>query len=372
MYLIPRFLFSRLPRSVRSFSPSYLLLSLLLPGLLLTGCGDNAGNNPQRASKAHLVEVSEARMQDLSATRTLTGTLQAIREVNISNQVAGLLTELPVYPGDQVDAGQTLARLDERLLKAEVEKAAATLKQASVDLRRLQDLAPRKLASESDIAQAQTAKNIAASELRLKQTQLDYTHITAPFGGVVSQRLVEPGDVLPMHTHILSLLDTSQLKAEISLSELLLPLIDEGNQVGIKIDALGEQTFNGKITRIFPAIDKNTRRGIIEIMLDPVPAGARAGQLCRVTIKTRKRERLMIPYDAVRFDKQGSFVYLVENEQVKQRDVTTGIQLGEQIEILNGLSAQQRIVSKGFFGLKDGMTIREASSTSQTEGGDNR
>lgn len=348
------------------------MITQLLLSLLLTGCGDDGASKPQRASSAYLVEASEVRLQDLSATRTLTGTLQAIREVNISNQVAGLLTELPVYPGDRVEAQQTLARLDDRLLKAEVDKAVATLKQARVDLRRLQDLAPRKLASESDIAQAQTAKNIAESELRLKQTQLDYTHITAPFSGVVSQRLAEPGDVLPMHTHILSLLDTSRLKAEINLSELLLPLIDEGNEVEIKIDALGERSFNGKISRIFPAIDKNTRRGTIEINLDPAPEGARAGQLCRVTIKTRSRERLMIPYDAVRFDKQGSFVYVIDNNQVKQREVTTGIQLGQQIEILDGLAPQQRIVSKGFFGLKDGMSIREASSTSRTDSGDKR
>lgn len=351
---------------IPGFSPralvSRLLTSPLLLILLLAACSDDTADESELTSTAHLVEVSEVRLQNLSATRTLTGTLQAIREVNISNQVSGLLTELPVYPGDQVKAQQTLARLDDRLLKAEVDKAAATLKQASVDLRRLQDLAPRKLASESDIAQAKTLKNIAASELKLKQTELDYTHITAPFSGVVSQRLVESGDVLPLHTHILSLLDTTRLKAEVSLSELLLPLIDEGNKVSIKIDALGEQTFHGEITRIFPAIDKNTRRGIIEIMLDPVPAGARAGQLCRVTIKTRSRERLMIPYDAVRFDKQGSFVYLIENNQAKQREVTTGIQLGDQIEILDGLAAQQRIVSKGFFGLKDGMTIHEVTS----------
>ncbi len=355
----------------RVFS-SHLLISPLVLGLLLTGCGDDGSNKPERGTSAHLIEASEVRLQDLSATRTLTGTLQAIREVNISNQVTGLLTELPVYPGDQVKAQQTLARLDDRLLKAEVEKAAAVLKQASVDLRRLQDLAPRKLASESDIAQAQTVTNIAVSELKLKQTELDYTHITAPFSGVVSQRLVEPGDVLPMHTHMLSLLDTTRLKAEINLSELLLPLIDEGNAVEIKIDALGEQTFKGEITRIFPAIDKNTRRGIIEIMLDPVPAGARAGQLCRVTIRTRSRERLMIPYDAIRFDKQGSFVYVIDDNRVKHSEVTTGIQLGDQIEILDGLAAQQRIVSKGFFGLKDGMSIREVTPEATPAGGDTR
>lgn len=341
---------------------------LLITALLVTACSDSSSNKPRPAESAHLVETQLVQYQDLAASRTLPGTLQAIREVNISNQIQGILTELNVYPNDHVSQGQTLARLDDTLTRAELKKAQAALNQATIDLRRLKNLAPRKLASESDIAQAQTQKDIAASELELKKAELSYTDIRAPFTGIVSERLVEPGDVLPMHQHIVSLIDTSSLKIEVNISELLLPVIEAGYMVDIKIDALGDQHFTGEITRIYPAIDKNTRRGTIEIMLKPVPEGARPGQLSRVTIHTKSKSRLMIDYDAVRYDKQGSYVYLVHNNQAIRTAITPGLQLGKQIEILDGLKAEQRIVSNGFFGLKDRAQIKDVNSDTPATG----
>lgn len=327
--------------------------------LFISGCSDSSTNKPGRKPSEHLVETILSNYENISVRQTIPGTLQAIREVRIINQAQGLLIKLPVYPGDIVKTGQTLAQLDDTLIKAEVQKAQATLKQAKVDLRRLNDLAPRKLASESDIAQAQTVKDIAASDLHLKQTELKHTRLQAPIEGIISERLVEPGDVIPLHSHLLSIIDTSRLKAEIHLSELLLPLIETGNQVDISIDALGEQLYAGKIQRIYPAIDKNTRKGTIEITLSPVPPAARAGQLCRVTIHTQNKTRLMIPYDTVRYDKYGAYVYTLKEDHVKRVNITTGIQHNQQIEVLDGLVDQQEIISKGFFGLKDKKKVKK-------------
>ncbi len=337
--------------------------AFLLSALLLSAC-DFSQNNPSGKSKrppsSHLVETVRATYKEIAASRTLPGTLQAIREVKIINQTAGLLIDLPVYPGDRVKKQQTLVRLNDSLPKAEVLKAQATLNQTSLDLRRLRDLAPRKLASESEIAQAQTLRDIAAAELQLKQTQYQHTRIKSPIEGVIAERLAEPGDVIPLHSHLLTILDTSSLKADIYLSELLLPLINKNDRVKLSIDALNGQQFSAKISRIYPAIDKNTRRGTIEVVLDPVPENARAGQLCRVTIETQKKSRLMIPYDAIRYDKQGEYVYTFNNNQVKRVSVSPGIQQGELIEILNGLQDQQEIISKGFFGLRDKMNVKKA------------
>lgn len=334
----------------------------LASSLLLSAC-DFSQNSPPGKSKRpqsdHLVETVRATYKEIAASRTLPGTLQAIREVKIINQTPGLLVNLPVYPGDMVKKQQILVRLNDSLPKAEVLKAQATLNQTSLDLSRLKDLAPRKLASESEIAQAQTLRDIAAAELQLKQTQYEHTRIKSPIKGVIAERLAEPGDVIPLHSHLLTILDTSSLKAEIYLSELLLPLINRNNPVKLSIDALSGQQFSAKIKRIYPTIDKNTRRGTIEVILSPVPENARAGQLCRVTIETQKKSRLMIPYDAIRYDKQGEYVYTFNNSQVKRVSVSPGIQQGELIEILNGLQDQQEIISKGFFGLKDNMKVKK-------------
>ena len=343
--------------------PKYTLALILLSfSLLLTACSDSDTTKSKRKAPSQLVETVTATQKKLSISRTLPGTLQAAREIQITNQVQGILTSLPVYPGDAVKVGDTLARLDDALTKAEVKKAQATLKQADVDLRRLKNLAPRKLASESEIATAQTQKDIAAADLLLKQTELSYTHIKSPINGFVSERLVESGDVLSSYRHILTLIDISSLKAEIHLSELLLPLIEESNPVEIKIDALGNQTFSGQIKRIYPSINKTTRRGTIEISLSPVPEGALSGQLCRVTIKTQNKTRLMIPYDAVRHDKNGSYVFAVNNGVAERKNITTGVQQGDLIEVLDGISDQQKIISKGFFGLKEKMKVTDINA----------
>ncbi len=337
-----------------------LILLLCLP-LLLAGCGDNDRAGSKRKQSPHIVETVKAGYRNISIERTLSGTLQPLREVRIINEIQGLLIDMPVYPGDRVSKGQTLARLNDSLVKAELQKARATLDQARLDLRRLQNLAPKKLASESEVAQARTQVDIAQAELQLKQTEFEHTLINSPIDGVVSQREVEQGDVVPLHTHLLSVIDTSSLKAEISISELLLPSINIGSEVSIAIDALGAQKFPGKITRIYPSIDRNTRKGTIEVMLSPVPEGALAGQLCRVNIKTPEQSRLMIPYDAMRHDKQGAHVFVVEAGKAHRVNITTGIQQDDFIEVIDGLQEQQTIVSKGFFGLKNDMEVKSIS-----------
>lgn len=331
----------------------------LICTIILTACSNDSspGNTPHKAGE-HLIETVFARHQTIAIKQTITGTLQAIRTVRIINQVPGLLTALPVYPGDTVKQGQILVQLEDSLLNAEVQKAQATRNQAKVDYQRLKDLTPRKLASESEVAQAQTLNDIAIADLHLKQTELSHSLIKAPIAGIISERLSEPGDVIPLHSHLLSLIDTTSLKAEISLSELLLPLVKVGNQVDITIDALGDNIFNGKINRIYPVINKDTRRGTIEVILNPVPDGAIAGQFCRVSIHTMSKSRLMISYDTVRHDKQGAYVFAFNKNKAQRINITTGIQQNELIEVLDGLTDGQQIISKGFLGLKDNMQVK--------------
>lgn len=341
--------------------------------LILSACDNGQSSKPQRKATAHLVESVSASYQTVSVSQTITGTLQAIRTIKIINQSEGLLNSLTAYPGDMVKAGDSLAQLDNTLINAEVTKAQAQLDQASLDFKRLQDLASRKLASESELALALTQKNIASSELLLKQTEYARSHITSPIDGVISQRLAEPGDVIPQYSHLLTLLDTTSLKAEIRLSELLLPLIKLGDPVEFSIDALSYnnqnnklgqgKVYTGKINRIYPSIDQSTRKGTIEVILSPPPKGALAGQLCRVTIHTQSIRRLMLDFAAIRYDKLGSYVFTLNNQRVQRVNIVTGLQHNNLIEILAGINPQQDIISKGFFGLSEGMKVTKISST---------
>lgn len=343
---------------------------LLILSLLLTACsGETPATGKRPASNvppAQLVELATVSTDVLGHTSQRTGTLRARRTIRIFNQEEGSLTAMPFYEGARVRKGDLLVKIDDKLLRAQLDKASATRQQADQDMARLQTLRKKRLVSENDLTRARTALNVASAEERLLQTRLGYTSLRAPIDGIISARLAEPGDVAPRHTHLLTLIDTSTLITEVAVSELILPNLNEGDTVEIRIDALGAQTFNGKILRIHPTLNEATRTGIIEIVLDPPPANARPGQLCRVNLRSQQQRRMMIPFSALRSDNQGEHVYVVNADNKARRvAVTTGLRTDDRIEIINGLEHGQQVVIKGFLGLKHGKTVRTAGNSGQ-------
>lgn len=131
----------------------------------------------------------------------------------------------------------------------------------------------------------------------------------------------------------------------------------------VKIDALGDAVHEGRITRIHPGIDPVTRRGMVEVELQPVPAGAAPGQLCRVELNTHAAKRQVIPFSALRRDNRSEYVFIVGEENKAQRiNITSGLRLAEKIEITDGLNDGQRVITKGFLGLVPGKKVKQVSS----------
>ena len=198
----------------------------------------------------------------------------------------------------------------------------------------------------------------ANAEVSLLKTRLSHTQIKAPFSGIISERLRESGDVVPVHSHILTIFDPAEIKIVVPVSELLLSNIKTNDTMRVRIDALGEQQYPATVKRIFPTIDPQTRKGMMEVQFASIPEGARPGQLCLVTVDTQTTPRRNVPFAAIRHDSQGEFVYrLTPDNTVKSVRVQTGILLGNQIEILEGLEVDERVVVKGFIGLRDNKKV---------------
>ncbi len=394
-----------------------LALVLVMNGWLV-GCspessGDAAVKPKGANAPSHLVELAPVTKEVLQFTADREGSLRAVREVKLFNQEEGRVTALRVREGDAVRANQVLVRLDDRLLRAELDKAAATLRQANLDVQRLQQLMAKKLISEDALTRAQTSLEIARAQERVLRTRLGYMTIRAPFAGKIAERRIEPGDVAPKHTHLLTLIDPSELVTDVQISELVLPRIKVGDRADVRIDALGEQAYPGRVLRIYPTVDPATRRGQIEVGLKPVPKGARPGQFSRMTLYAAGRERLVIPQVALRRDAKGEYVFLFRRAgstsvagagtrrsdrragstsvagagtrrsdrasgdvsaggperprwgKVKRLQVVSGLKVGDKVEIRDGLEAGQQVVSKGFIGLADGQSVRPVKRASE-------
>lgn len=334
-------------------------LGLLFLLFTLSACESSEDSSRGRpAAPAQQVEIMLTTIRPVSLQQTISGSLEAITSVRLYNEESGRITKLPYHEGDPVNKGDVVITLDGDLIQAELDKAEAEHKQAKADLKRLKKLVDKKLASDEVLAHAETILNVAKAEEKLQRTRFLRTTIKAPFSGVITERHNETGDVVASHSHILSMIDPTSLRIKMQLSESWIPLIDRDVVVDITIDALGNAVHKGNITRIHPTIDPNTRKGIVEVEIKPLPAGIKAGQLARVKIKSKPRQRLLVPSKAVRHDSKGAYVFIVnEDSKVIKNYVTKGLQFGDEIEITEGLLVNQNIVIKGFTALRDGKTV---------------
>lgn len=334
---------------------------LLAATLMLAACeqepvavSTGGSNGVQR-----LVEARAVRAEALVVETNHSGTLRARRLSRVFAQIEGRVMALPYYEGDRVEAGETVVRIDDALLRVELEKLAALRQQSQLDLERLTRLVDRRMVTEEDLARARTAAEVASAEERALRTRISYATIPAPFDGVVSERVVEPGDVVTENQHLLTIVDPESLITEVTVSELLLPHLRVGSTVVVRIDALGSTRHQGRVVRIHPTVDAMTRRGVVEVALDPVPAGARAGQFCRVTLRLRTDPKPLVPIEALQRDRQGEYLFVVgADDTVHRREVRTGLRLSQGVELLQGARPGERVVVKGFMGLADGHQVQ--------------
>ncbi len=338
------------------------VMSVFVAGFLVA-CGDNGNAKARRLVKPHLVELAPVRRAPLQYTAERAGSLRALRQVKLFNQEEGQIDRVLVREGDNVRKGQALAKLDARILRAQLRKASAVRRQAEIELKNLQSLASKKLVSGNTLERAKTTFAVARAEQSVLKTRVSYMTIRAPFSGAIAARLVEPGDIAPKHTHLLTLLDPLQLVTDVQVSELLIARLKVGDRADVSIDALGDKVHIGKILRIYPTIDPATRLGRIEVLLKPVPKGARAGQFCRVTLYSSGTRPLVVPSTAVRRDGRGEFVFVAdENSNAKRVSVQVGLRFADKIEIQAGLIEGQQVIIKGFVGLENGQVLKAVNA----------
>ena len=350
-------------RPFRTLALGFLLLAV-------SACQEAPQPPAAKAERAHLVETATVRSDSLSVVRTRTGTLRALREVQVYTQEEGRITALPFYAGDRVKQGDAVVRLDDTLIRAQLSRATATRKQADQNLTRLEELRTRKLVSEDEYARAITQLEVAEADERVLDIRLGYMTIRSPIAGVISARLSEPGNVVERHDHVLTISDPSSLVTELPVSELILPRLRVGDRARVRIDALGDQVYEGHITRIYPTLDPVSRRGTVEVELQPVPEGAAPGQLCRVELGTHAAQRRVIPFAALRRDEKSEYVFVLDADGKAQRvNVQSGLRLAEKIEITEGLEDGQQVITRGFLGLTSGKKVKPVQRSALTDAG---
>ncbi|WP_376696283.1 efflux RND transporter periplasmic adaptor subunit [Wenzhouxiangella sp. EGI_FJ10305] len=287
----------------------------------------------------------------------LDGVIEAVQESTVSAQTAGTVVALPYDVDDVVEAGELIARLDDTEQRARLEQARSDLEETESGLEdarqryeRIEPLAERGVASQSDLDQARNALSAARARVARARSaieeaneQLDYTRVTAPYGGIITARHVEIGESVRPGQPLLSGFALDPLRAVASVPQRYIDRIDgDGSQLRVVLDS-GRELTTGKITR-FPFADTIGHGVTVRIAVDNGDLGVYPGQLVRVMLPVERREALWIPADSLlrRSELRAVFVR-GESGEPRLRQVRIGARDDDRLEVLSGLDEGEEV-----------------------------
>jgi len=353
---------------------------LLLTLAAAAGCspGDassNPGGGPGGASARPpvAVGVTPVTRRTLARSVTLTAPVEPIRRIGVNSQMTGTVLRVLVQEGDRLRAGDLMAELDTREVEAQSERARATLANAEAAFRRATEMQERRIITEAEFEQAQAAYGAARSDVALWETRLGFGRIRAPGPGVVTAKLVEAGSAVTPNQRMFELADESLLVTRVQVSELDVVHLGGGEHVSVLLDAYPDAPVPGRIRRIFPGADPQSRLVPVEIALGTPPAGVvvRPGFLARVRLDLDAIEgALVVPNAALGASADGAFVFMVDADTIIRRPVQTGLTAEGWLQIVSGLAEGERVVTSGHTNLRSGVRVRVAAGGStDTAGG---
>ena len=332
-----------------------LSLALLSAGLLAS-CSSSSSSKAteeQSADTVRLVEVAPAEMRALNLSEEFTAQLEAKVVNNITAQAGGRLKQLLVKVGDRVGAGQAVARME----ATQAAQAQIQLADAKTNFARMDELYKVGGVSKAQWEQAKSA---------VDQAKLTYgnaaenTVLRSPISGFVTAKNYDNGDMTSPQLPVVVIQQIAPIKAVIGVSEQYYSFLKKGAAATLSVDALGEETFSGVVTNIFPTLDPVTHTVSTEIEVANKDLKLRPGMYARVHLDFGTKEALTVPDKAiVRQAGSGArYVYVFSGGKAVYRAVELGQQQGDLYEVVSGLNAGDQVIISAPSNLKNGLSVK--------------
>jgi len=196
--------------------------------------------------------------------------------------------------------------------------------------------------------------------VKMAEQALEKTKTTAPFSGLISDRLVETGQLVRTGQKLLQLVDLSQVRVKVQMVEADYVHVDPQDKVSVTIEAFDNQDFTGRIDKIGLVADSKTATFPVEVVLENKDLALKAGFSTKVSITTRILENIYtIPSQAVLYGGKGAYAFVVLGDRtVKKRSLTLGERKNQRVLVLKGLRRNDRVIIQGQNTVKPGQKVR--------------
>jgi len=376
----------RLPQEARpTTGGSNRAFFTLLAVVLLGGGGWAANQNGLIPWTRLKVEVASARLvphvkgekraRGPRPLLTADGYVVARRKANVGAPRSGKIVAIYVEEGDAVVQSQVVARLDESVLKAELARARANLRESQREVARREHLAEAGVSTNLDLDEMASRVEVCEAELHLAEENLAQCEVTTPFSGVVLAKLAEVGETVSglsaanAAPGILLIGDTTTLEVEADVQESRIPDVRVGQYAECTADAFPGVKVAARVRVLMPQSDRKKATITVKVTLESPPAGLRPDMGMKVTFfappeaesessDSPDPSTVRIPRKAIQTTALGPCVWLVHDGHVVRVLVALGDPLGDEVEVTKGLDGSEVLAVSGLASLTDGLAVR--------------
>ena len=311
------------------------------------------------------------------------GSLRAVNGVTVAAELAGVVENIAFDSGQSVQRGDLLVQLDTSTDRAELSARQAQLRLAQSELKRQGELRRRGTNAQADLDSARANAEQLEAQIESQKALVNKKAIKAPFDGTVGIRRVDIGEFIGAGSGIATLQQLNPMLVDFTLPEKRLGQVETGQIIRIRVDSAPDTQFTGHITAVEPSVNQATRNFAVEARVDNVSGQLRPGQFARVSVVKPQIERhITLPATAISYNPYGDSVYLVtekaaqsggdgankaqaendesrdDKQKIAQRVfVKIGDRRGDQVAVLEGVSAGDEVVTSGQLKLRNGSPL---------------
>jgi RND family efflux transporter MFP subunit len=305
-----------------------------------------------------LVEEGRAEVHTFDSQFSFLGTFEPNRTNLIGSEGQGKIISLNVQEGQFINQGAILLQLDNDMLQYQLENLDVSIESQTNDLDRLTILAKSEAVPAVQLEKARLA--LKSSQIQRKQVlkQLSGNVLKAPFSGVITKKLVDLGSVVGMGTPVFEITDISQLKLTVSVPERDIQNFVLNQQVSVDVDVLPGKSFSGKVSLIGIQADK-MHNFKVQVLVANANKELRSGMFATTRlVSSNSVTVLSVPRKALVGSTKNPAVYIIKDGKAALTYFTAGTSDGDFIEVINGLTKDDRIILKGQVNLTAGSPVK--------------
>ncbi len=354
-------------RSFGRVLPAFALLALTAGA---AGCGGQAETAEETEVRRVVnVEVTDLVTEDFAASIKITGSVEALQDIDIVPEEAGVVDVILAEKGERVVRGRVLIRLDAEVLSAQLEEARASASLAQEQWQRQKRLwEEEKIGSEMDYIQARENARMQAARVRTLETRLEKRSIRSPIDGTFEDYYVEVGELAAPPSPVARVLALDRVKITGGVPERFANDVAMGTEVGVSFDAFPDRDLTARVSFVGDAVERQARTFPVEMVISNPRRRLKPGMIASLNIvRQRIEEAVVVPQEAVVRTQDGYQVFVVEEDEqgrpvARARRVVMGPSRANRVVITEGLDASDRLVTVGQLKLGDGDLVNIVSS----------